>query len=183
LPGGGTPLGGTPRTSIAAEQSGDIVEVSHDASLTKPRKLMRTRTLLSLLAAFAALPAANAQSAADSAAVRATALDYVEGWYEANGDRMQRALHPELAKRIVDQGAQGSKLGHMGASTLVDYTRRGGGKNTPPDKQVKNVRILDMYKNVAMVRAEMSGWIDFMQIAKWNDRWVIVNVLWEMKGP
>ena len=30
-------------------------------------------------------------------AIKQTALDYVEGWYEANSERMQRALHPELA--------------------------------------------------------------------------------------
>jgi hypothetical protein len=27
----------------------------------------------------------------------------------------------------------------------------------------------------------MSGWIDYMHMAKWNGRWVIVNVLWELK--
>jgi LytTr DNA-binding domain-containing protein len=24
-------------------------------------------------------------------------------------------------------------------------------------------------------------WVDFLQLAKWNGRWVIVNVLWEMR--
>jgi hypothetical protein len=27
----------------------------------------------------------------------------------------------------------------------------------------------------------MSGWIDYMHMARWNGRWVIVNVLWELK--
>ena len=50
-----------------------------------------------LLVAVLALPAvARAQTAADSSAIRATALDYVEGWYEGNAERMSRALHPEL---------------------------------------------------------------------------------------
>ena len=41
-----------------------------------------------LLVASLALPAvARAQSAADSSAIRATALDYVEGWYEGNAER------------------------------------------------------------------------------------------------
>ena len=50
---------------------------------------MRLATLLALTVLSAA-PAA-AQSAADSAAIRATALDYIEGWYEGNADRMARA--------------------------------------------------------------------------------------------
>ncbi len=28
-------------------------------------------------------------------------LDYVEGWYTADAQRMTRALHPKLAKRRV----------------------------------------------------------------------------------
>jgi hypothetical protein len=48
-----------------------------------------------------AATAAQAQSAADSAAIRQPALDYIEGWYEADAERMERALHPDLAKRIV----------------------------------------------------------------------------------
>jgi len=33
-------------------------------------------------------PLARAQSAADSAAIRATALDYLEGWFQGAGDRV-----------------------------------------------------------------------------------------------
>src|SRR5262249_48228671 len=40
-------------------------------------------------------------SEADLAAIKQTALDYIEGYYEGNAERMERALHPELAKRIV----------------------------------------------------------------------------------
>ena len=40
---------------------------------------------------LAALPAA-AQTAADSAAVRKTALDYIDGWWSGDGPRMAGAL-------------------------------------------------------------------------------------------
>ncbi|MGH7472081.1 MAG: nuclear transport factor 2 family protein, partial [Longimicrobiales bacterium] len=77
--------------------------------------------------------AAHAQTSADSAAIRATALDYVEGWYTGDAARMERALHPELAKRIVNTNPQNgrSSLGSQSAMTLVQYTRAGGGKDTP----------------------------------------------------
>jgi hypothetical protein len=126
---------------------------------------------------------ASGQTAADSAAIRATALDYVEGWYTADAARMERALHPELAKRIVQTNPQNgrSALGQQSAMTLVVNTRSGGGKNTPVEQQQKDVKILDIFENSASVRTTMSGWIDYMHMAKWNGRWVIVNVLWEMK--
>lgn len=127
--------------------------------------------------------AANRQAVDESAAIRATALDYVEGWYTGDAARMERALHPELAKRIVNRNPQNgrSSLGQQSAMTLVQNTRNGGGKDTPPEQMQKDVVILDVYQNAASVRATMSGWVDYMHMAKWNGRWVIVNVLWELK--
>jgi hypothetical protein len=95
---------------------------------------------------------------------------------------MQRALHPDLAKRIMTRREGRAALEHMNAATLVEYTQRGGGKNTPVERQEKEVRILDIFGNAASVRATMAGWVDYLHIAKDGDgRWVIVNVLWEMK--
>jgi hypothetical protein len=143
---------------------------------------MRAVCLL-LLSLSAAPAAARAQASADSAAIRAAALDYVEGWYEGNAERMSRALHPELVKRIVvaDTATGKSVLQNMGASALVNGTRHGYGKSTPKDKQQKDVRILDLFGNAASARATMAEWIDYMQLAKVDGRWVIVNVLWERK--
>jgi hypothetical protein len=120
---------------------------------------------------------------ADKVAIKQTALDYIEGWYEGNAERMERALHPELAKRIMRTDAQGrSRLDQIGAMTLVQSTRRGGGKQTPKEKQQKDVTILDVFENAASVKIVASGWIDYLHLARCNGRWVIVNVLWELKS-
>jgi hypothetical protein len=141
---------------------------------------MRLATLIAITA-LAAVPA-RAQTAADSAAIRATALDYIEGWYEGNADRMARAVHPELAKRIVRTNDAGqSRLDTQSAMTLVNATKSGGGKNTPAARQQKDVTILDIYRNAASVKVVASDWIDYLQIAKYNGSWRIVNVLWELK--
>jgi len=148
---------------------------------------MRSRLSLVFLAvvvsALSFAPrAVPAQSVGDSAAIRAAALDYMEGWYAGDAARVQRALHPDLAKRIMRRGESGVTLEHMTAATLVEYTQRGGGKNTPPAQQEKEVRILDIFGNTASVRGTMSGWVDYMHLAKdATGRWVIVNVLWELK--
>ena len=128
---------------------------------------------------------ANAQAQttdAEKAAIKTTALDYIEGWYEGNAERMEKALHPELAKRIVRNSPEGrSRLDQMGAMTLVQFTRSGGGKSTPKDKQEKDVTILDVFGNTASVKVVATDWIDYLHMAKFNGRWVIVNVLWELK--
>lgn len=42
----------------------------------------------------------------DTMAIQQTALDYAEGWYTADAERMQRALHAGLAKRTLRRNAQ-----------------------------------------------------------------------------
>lgn len=122
-------------------------------------------------------------SEADLAAIRQAATDYCESWYEGSTEKIERAVHPDLAKRIVraDPQSKNSRLDHMGAMRLFQGVRAGHGKNTPKEKQLKEVTVLDVLGNAATVKAVMSDWIDYMHIAKINGRWVIVNVLWEMK--
>jgi len=135
-----------------------------------------------LAAVLVVLPAAlPAQAAADSAGIRQAALDYIDGYYTGDGARMERAVHPELAKRIVRTNEQGrSQLGQMSAMTLVMGTRAGGGKDTPVAERREDVTILDIYQNAASAKVYASGWVDYLHLAKWNGRWVIVNVLWEL---
>src|SRR5438552_8720341 len=126
---------------------------------------------------------AQTTSPDESAAITKTALDYIEGWYAGDAARMERALHPELAKRMSssDPKTGRSQFNHMGAMTLVQHTRDGGGKKTPPDRQLKEIKILDRYNNAAVVKIVASDWIDYLEMGKFNGDWKIINVLWELK--
>jgi hypothetical protein len=120
---------------------------------------------------------------AERAAIIRPALDYAESYYEGDGAKMERALHPDLAKRLVRTDQQGrSSLDHMSAMRLVQIIRAGSGKSVPPERQKKDVEILDVYAGkIASLRVEMDGWVDFLHVGKFGDRWLIVNVLWEPK--
>ena len=118
----------------------------------------------------------------ESEAIKACALDYVDGWYTGDAERMERCLHPRLAKRIVRTRDDGrSRLDEMSALGLVQGARAGWGTKTPAEEQQRDIVILDIYENVASVKATMHGWIDYMHLAKYNGEWKIVNVLWEVK--
>ena len=133
-----------------------------------------------LLVAFIA----DAQTSGDeSAAIKTTALNYIEGWYEGDAARMESALHPDLAKRMIstDPKTGRSQFNHMGAMQLVQSTRRGGGAKTPKEQQLKEITILDRYNNAAVVKIVASGWIDYLEVARFNGEWKIINVLWELK--
>src|SRR5215218_3745926 len=149
-------------------------QLSHSDSGLPMKSFCSGLLLLSVMVPTAAI---QAQARADSAAIRATALDYSEGWYEGNGDRMARALHPELVKRIVVRDTTTGKtmVQGMGASVLVNSTRHGYGKETPKDKQQKDVTVLDVFGNAASAKVVMADWIDYMQLAKVDGRWLIVT--------
>jgi Putative lumazine-binding len=144
---------------------------------------MRTLLYLFLSTPFLSGLVFAQTSSTDEEAIRKTALDYIEGWYTGDAVRMERALHPELAKRMIstDPKTGRSQFNHMGAMTLVQRTREGIGKKIPQDRQLKEVTILDRYNNAAVVKIVALNWIDYLQVAKFNGDWKIINVLWELK--
>lgn len=119
----------------------------------------------------------------DHSAIQQAARDYIEGFDEGNAARMERALHPELAKRIVraDPESGRSQLVEMSALTLVQLTGARVDRPTPVAERQQDVTVLDVFENAASAKVVAGAWIDYLHLARWNGRWVIVNVLWEMK--
>lgn len=140
----------------------------------------RTTIAVAIVLMFAA--AVFAQQNSPEQEITNTVLNYAEGWYEGDAGRMEKSLHPELAKRRIDTNAEGrSRMDEMSSLRLVQVTRPGYGKNTPKAEQMKTVKILDIYGDMATVRLEMRDWIDYMHLAKTDGQWKIVNVLWDRK--
>lgn len=142
--------------------------------------------ITSLCLAFVLLVPGVAQNesakSSDDDAIKKPALDYIEGYYTADGARMESAIHPDLVKRLVytDQNGQNG-LANMSALTLIQRTKAGGGLKIPKERQQKDITILDRFGNVAMVKIVASDWVDYLQEAKFNGEWKIINVLWELK--
>ena len=123
----------------------------------------------------------NTDLEADRTAIKQAALDYIEGWYEGNAERMEKALHADLTKRGVQIQPQTQKtlLSFANASNMVEYTRAGLGKS-PEKKEKVEITILDVFKNMASVKCVSPVFVDYLQIARCNGEWKIINVLWEM---
>ncbi len=119
----------------------------------------------------------------DREAITRAALDYIDGYYTGDGERMARALHPELAKRIVrtDPNTGKSVLQNMTAEQLVQITNGGGGNRMPEEERQNDVTILDVFENVASVKIVAGTWIDYLHVGRVDGEWKIINVLWEMK--
>ncbi len=144
----------------------------------------RTTSLALILAFTVSVPAAAGGPVAspDADAIRAAVLDYLEGWYTGDAERMERAVHPDLAKRIVRPSTEGpDRVDNMSALRLVQATRAGWGTRVPPDQRQADVVILDVFGSAATVRAEARDWVDYLHLGRIDGEWKIINVLWELK--
>jgi hypothetical protein len=53
---------------------------------------------------------AISQNRSDTLQIKDAALNYVEGFYNADTLRMKKAIHPELVKKIVMKGENGFSM-------------------------------------------------------------------------
>ncbi len=115
----------------------------------------------------------------DRAGVEAAARDYMEGALFANADRMTRAVHPGLTKVVVGRNRLTGRqfLSYNTATLLVEWVRSAEERMANVDKNV-DVTIFDIDTRLATARAIGSLWYDFLQLAKIDGEWRIVNILW-----
>ena len=114
----------------------------------------------------------------DNEAIRQTALNYVEGWYEGNAARMEQALYTQLVKRrITPEG----EVWAVDKDWMVEATGEGRGKLAHPEEGMKEVTILDKTETMASVKIVSEAFIDYVHLFKEAGAWVIVNVLWDYK--
>jgi hypothetical protein len=82
---------------------------------------------------------ADMTMAADEEAILATVSDYIEGWFDGDASRMERALHPELMKRCRGiEGDDPDALETLSAREMIDATADGEGRvEDTADQQVE----------------------------------------------
>ena len=116
---------------------------------------------------------------ADRAAVRATVLDYFEGWFDADAERMSRALHPALAKRSRGQDSERTEaLASLTADQMIAWTAAGFGRTRAGDDRRIEVRIDEISGPIASVTVHSESYVEFVHLVQTPDGWRIVNTLW-----
>lgn len=113
----------------------------------------------------------------DVAEVEAIARDYIEGWYTGDVERMDRALHDELVKRIPGGEHPGS-IREVTKKRMLALTAQGGGELLDPQFEIL---IDDVATDIATVRLLSPEYLDYLHIAKTSDGWKIVNVLFHTR--
>ncbi len=123
------------------------------------------------------------QTPADSAAIKQTAMDYVDGTYASDAARVERAVHPDMVKafpRLIDQTGRTSPS-YISYSIMIEGTRAKAYAVADTARHI-NVQILNIHEDVANVKATSSGANEYLQMVKLDGAWKIVNILWN-GGP
>ena len=144
------------------------------------------RTLAFLL--IAAMCTTSAQQKertnSDEAAIKQAALDYAEGFYEGNADRMERAVDPLLIKRglFISRLTGSCYLNEINSEMLIEITRTGRGKLDPAQRNIR-CEVLDKSDYAASAKIFTARFNDYLHLVKENGRWRLVNVLWTNPVP
>jgi hypothetical protein len=118
----------------------------------------------------------------DHAKVRTAALDYFEGWFDGNVERMERALHPALAKRSLRQGEPDSpELRTLTKDRMVALTAEGKGRQEDPGDRRIQVEVLDVHGNIAVALIRSAVYREYLHLVRADRGWKIVNVLWHFE--
>lgn len=124
----------------------------------------------------------QAQEQADRDAVRQAVLDYVEGIYNVDPSRVERSVHPKLAKLGFYRGPndQAFRAGsNMTFQQLIEVAKNWNKAGKLRKDAPKEVTIYDVLDQTATAKLVAEWGIDYMHLAKFDGKWMIVNVLWQ----
>jgi hypothetical protein len=124
------------------------------------------------------------------AAIERVVHEYYDSWYAGDPNRMERSLHPNLAKRapmgqLIEVGlrpnADPEGLDEDTRQTMVDATARGIGASraTTSEDRTIEVRIDDLYDWIAAVTVRTPIYHEYLHLVRTADGWRIVNALWQ----
>ncbi|KQC30648.1 nuclear transport factor 2 family protein [Flagellimonas eckloniae] len=128
---------------------------------------------------------AQGQTSQDSLDIKQVALDYIESQHNVKPEQFEGAAHPRMVKRTFwtnkKTGKEYLRETFTDAMVLLAETYNQDGDKFPENPK-KEVIILDIYDKTASVKLIADDWIDYMHIVKLNNKWQLVNVLWQFNN-
>ena len=133
-----------------------------------------------------AIPVAAQDANTDREAVRQAVLDYVEGIYNVQPERIERSVSPNLAKlgfyRPPTETAYRPGRS-MAFQQLVEIAKTFNKEGKLRKDAPKGIEIYDVMDQTATVKLTAEWGIDYMHLAKMDGKWMIINVLWQSHPP
>lgn len=154
----------------------ELAHLAEDQN-TKPMKI--------LLALLCLLPLTSlAQS--DRELVQAAIEDYVDALYKVEPERIKKSVHPQLTKkgfwRPKDKAAYQPES-TMTFEQLYDLAGKWNAKKTLAADAPRIIEIFDVQDQTACGKLTAQWGTDYFQLAKYEGKWLIVNIVWQSPPP
>ncbi|MFY9241419.1 MAG: nuclear transport factor 2 family protein [Polaribacter sp.] len=119
----------------------------------------------------------------DTEKVQAAILDYVEALYLVDSTRIDKSVdlklrkvgyyfNPDTKEYIDNLEMTHNQLSNLAASWNSEFEQ--GNQNSP-----KEIEIFDVNSKTASAKLTVEWGIDLFHLAKVNNQWKIVNVMWQ----
>lgn len=142
---------------------------------------MRSKTFLSACLLLLVFSPAVVQAQTDTDGVRAAVLDYVEGIYDVEPERIDRSVSTDLVKFgwfMMEGEYRPAPMSFQQLRSLASRwnanNRQGIDASTP-----KEIVVLDVLDKTAVAKLTAQWGIDYFQLEKIDGRWMIRHVLWQ----
>ena len=117
--------------------------------------------------------------------VKEACMDYIEGFYEGDEEKLKRSVKPTLHKfgfwKLEGEDAYES-TGQLTFEKALELARSIKEKKEFADEDaMKKVEVLDIMENIASAKVSATWGYDYILLSKEGEKWMIEQVLWQ--GP
>ena len=146
---------------------------------------MKAAALLALVSMFAFLGFSGVEE--DREAVERAVADYLEALYDVKPELIERSVHKDLTK--VGFARRGEAKDYSGPYRMTfDQLHELAGEWNADGSKVnedspRKIEILDVLDHTASAKLTAQWGIDYFQLAKYDGKWKIINVLWQSHPP
>lgn len=142
------------------------------------------KKLLCLSVALLVLPtiSGHAQIQSDRESVRQAVLDYVEGVYNVDPSRIERSVHPKLAKTGFYRGPKDETYrpgSNMTFEQLIEVAKTWNKEGKLRKDAPKEITVFEVLDQMATAKLVAEWGIDYFHLAKFDGKWMIINIVWQ----
>lgn len=123
---------------------------------------------------------AMAQQVDEKQQIERAILNYVEAFYEADTTKAYESIARDLAKRGYYTPKEGGmREAKMSFEQLVSLAQRWKSSQNITPETPRKITVFEILDKIATAKVEAKWGIDYFHLAKLNNKWTIINVLWQ----
>lgn len=119
----------------------------------------------------------------EAAEIEKTILDYVEGVYGEDTSGIYKSVHPGVAKKGREYNSEKGTYGPLEEMSFEQLSSQAESRSRSSglsgENPVKRIIVFDVQDMTATAKLTTEWGTDYFHLAKIDDKWYIMNILWQ----